>query len=126
MILVDSSIWIDHLRRPIPTLQQLLRDEKVLCHPMVVGEIAMGNFKQRDFILREMCDLPVATVASHSDILHFISHHSLHGVGIGYIDAHLLAATRLTRGSTIWTGDKRLKQAAERLLLDFQARNAKS
>jgi predicted nucleic acid-binding protein len=105
MILVDTSIWIDHLQKSDALLARLLRERKVLCHPMVIGEIAVGSFKQRDVI---------------------ITLYSLYGSGIGYIDAHLLAATRLTRGSAIWTGDKRLKSAAERLLLDFQTHNAKS
>jgi predicted nucleic acid-binding protein len=126
MILVDTSIWIDHLQKSDALLARLLRERKVLCHPMVIGEIAVGSFKQRDVILRQLRTLPSAVQASHNEAVEFITLYSLYGSGIGYIDAHLLAATRLTRGSAIWTGDKRLKSAAERLLLDFQTHNAKS
>jgi predicted nucleic acid-binding protein len=120
MILVDTSIWIDHLRKPEPLLQQLLTDGKVLCHPMVIGEIAVGSFRQRATIVSKLRTLPTAVVASHDEVLQFITRHSLYGSGIGYIDAHLLAAATLTRGSSIWTGDKRLHNAAAGLSLAFQ------
>jgi hypothetical protein len=120
MILVDTSVWIDHLQRSDSSLQQLLRDDKVLCHPMVIGELAVGSFRQREVILQRLSALPAAIAASHDEALRFITRHSLYGRGIGYIDAHLLAAVRLTPRSTLWTRNKRLREAAEFLKLDFR------
>jgi predicted nucleic acid-binding protein len=120
MILVDTSVWIDHLQRSDSSLQQLLRHDKVLCHPMVIGELAVGNFRQRAGILQRLTALPAAIAASHDETLRFITHHSLYGRGIGYIDAHLLAAVKLTPGCTLWTRDKRLREITESLHLDFR------
>lgn len=120
MILVDTSVWIDHFQRSDPHLQRLLRRDRVLCHPIVVGEIAIGSFRQREAILSKLRDLPTLTAAGHDEVLRFISHHSLYGQGIGYIDAHLLAAVRLTPGSTLWTRDKRLHEVAESFNLAFR------
>jgi predicted nucleic acid-binding protein len=119
MILVDTSVWIDHLQRIDPFLQKLLLDGRVVCHTMVIGEIAVGSFKQREVILNKLRELPTVASAGHEEVLHFISRHSLFGSGIGYIDAHLLAAARLTRGTLIWTRDKRLALAAESLGIIF-------
>jgi predicted nucleic acid-binding protein len=119
MILVDTSVWIDHLQRIDPFLQKLLLDGRVVCHPMVIGEIAVGSFKQRELILDKLRTLPRVISADHEEVIHFISRHSLFGSGIGYIDAHLLAAVRLTRGTSVWTRDKRLQQAAEGLSVAF-------
>lgn len=120
MILVDTSVWIDHLQRSDPHLQKLLRDKDVLCHPMVIGEIAVGSFKQRAVILAQLSALPRTITASHDEALRFITRHALYGSGIGYIDVHLLAAVKLTPGSTLWTRDKRLREFAESLDLDFR------
>lgn len=119
MILVDTSVWIDHLRRADPTMRRLLEKDEVLSHLLVIGEIAVGSFKRRDRILRELDLLPLATQAGHDDALRFISHNKLFGLGIGYIDAHLLASVRLTPGATLWTRDKRLAKVAESLNLAF-------
>lgn len=108
MILVDTSIWIDHLRQRDERLSGLLDHGRVLAHAFVTGELALGNLQNRDAILGAMQDLPQAPVATDAEVLGFISGTALYGLGIGYIDAHLLAATRLAPGTTLWTRDKRL------------------
>jgi len=115
VILVDTSIWIDFLRRGDERLADLLDRSAVLGHPCVTGELALGNLRNRDEILSLLRDLPQALVAEHGEVLHLINDHRLHGHGIGYIDAHLLAATRLTPDARLWTRDKRLAALAERL-----------
>ncbi len=114
MILVDSSVWIDHLRSSDATLTGLLGGGQVLAHPFVIGELAMGSLRQRDAILNALRDLPQATVAGDDEVLGFIDQHRLFGLGIGYVDAHLLAAARLTAGASLWTRDKRLHDVAIR------------
>lgn len=118
MILVDTSIWIDHLRHRDGTLVELLRSGLVLCHPWVIGELALGNLRNRDEILRLLHGLPRATVATDGEVLTLVSRESLHGRGIGYVDAHLLAAARLTAHGTLWTRDKRLSALASQLGVD--------
>jgi hypothetical protein len=121
MILVDTSVWIDHLRSADISLQHLLDREKVLTHPWVIGEIAVGSFRRRDRILDELSSLPMAIMAEHEEVLRFISDHRLYGLGIGYIDAHLLVVVQLTPGATLWTRDKRLREVAEKLNLDYRS-----
>ena len=96
-------------------LVALLNTGRVLVHPFVVGELALGDLRQRQAILAFLQDLPRANQAMDQEGLHFIERYALAGQGIGYIDAHLLASTRLTTGSSLWTRDKRLLRAAERL-----------
>ena len=96
MILVDTSIWVDHFRSQDDRLARLLDDRKVSMHPFVAGELAVGNLRNRDEILLMLNSLPVTAVASHDEALHFISNFSLAGRGLGYIDIHLLAAVSLT------------------------------
>ncbi len=115
MILVDTSIWIDYLRAGHLTLAHLLERGSVLGHPWVVGELALGHLSQRQEILGLLNSLPQAAVATPAEILTFIEHHELHGLGIGYVDAQLLAATQLTPDIGLWTNDKRLAAAAARL-----------
>ncbi|WP_158790480.1 type II toxin-antitoxin system VapC family toxin [Granulicella sp. L60] len=117
MILVDTSVWIDHLRKGEDRLQSLLKSNQVLSHAFVIGEVAMGSFKQRGLILDGLRNLPQATIAEDDEVLEFISRQTLFGTGIGYIDVHLLAAVRLTPGALLWTRDKRLKEIAEGLSL---------
>ncbi len=117
MIIVDTCIWVDHLRGTDPILQQLLDVEDVLSHPFIIGELALGSLRQRQIILREMSRLPAAIVATPSEVLRVIDGHALFNRGIGYVDAHLLAATRLTPGASLWTRDKRLLAAAQSLSL---------
>lgn len=115
MILVDTSIWIDHLRASDERLARMLDDGKVLAHPFVTGELALGNLRQRDAVLSALQDLPQACVATGNEVLRFIGAKSLFGIGIGYIDAHLLASVLLTPGSMLWTRDRRLLEASSRL-----------
>jgi predicted nucleic acid-binding protein len=115
VILVDTSVWVDHLRQIDGGLQTLLNAGSVLTHPLVVGEIAMGSLRQRKVVLHSLSNLPQAIVATHAEVLHFVDRHGLFGRGIGFADAHLLAAARLTAGSTLWTRDRRLHAVAQQL-----------
>ena len=115
MILVDTSVWVDHLRAGDRTLVGLLDTGRVLSHAFVTGELALGDLRQRDLVLATLQDLPQASVATDREVLRFIGQHELFGLGIGYVDAHLLAAVRLTAGAALWTRDKRLLGVAERL-----------
>jgi predicted nucleic acid-binding protein len=115
VILVDTSIWVDHLRHGDPALVALLQSDRVMVHPFVIGEIALGSLKKRDMIIASLQDLPQAIVVTDKEALHFIESHSLSGSGIGYVDLHLLASTRLDKGSSLWTRDKRLLEVAQRL-----------
>lgn len=120
MILADTSIWIDHLRSGDDVLVGLLGRSAVLAHPCVIGELALGNLRNRDEILGLLRDLPRAVVAEHDEVLRLIADERLHGHGVGYVDAQLLAAARLTRDATLWTRDKRLARLARRLAVGFQ------
>lgn len=124
MILVDTSIWIDHLRSGNATLARLLDTSTVLAHPWVTGEVALGNLGHRDEVIGLLRGLPQAIVADNDEVLRLIEQNVLHGAGIGYIDAQLLAATRLTPDTALWTRDKRLAAVTERLALGFQAPSA--
>ncbi|MGO4122796.1 type II toxin-antitoxin system VapC family toxin [Inquilinus sp. YAF38] len=115
MILVDTSVWIDHLRSADDVLAHLLDVGQVLMHPFIVGELALGSLHQRDLILQTLLDLQQADVATEQEVLHFIARHVLFGRGIGYVDAHLLASVKLTAGISLWTRDKRLLAVAEQL-----------
>jgi len=112
VILVDTSVWVDHLRIGNRALSELLEGGMVLAHPFVIGELALGNLVRRELVLGALSDLPRAGVASDAEALHFIERHVLFGRGIGYVDAHLLAATSLTAGAALWTYDKRLRSVA--------------
>lgn len=115
MILVDTSVWIDHLRKGESRLRFLLESRQVLSHPFIIGELAMGSFQQRDVLLRELLNLPQATVAYDDEVLGFVSTKALFGLGIGYIDAHVLAAAKLTPSTFLWTRDRRLREIATNL-----------
>jgi len=119
MILIDTSIWIDHLRVGDAELVALLNSAQVVSHPFVVGELACGNLRSRDEVLTLMGELPQVTVATDAEVLYFIEQHELMGRGIGYIDAHLLAAVSLTSPARLWTRDKRLDAVAVDLGLAF-------
>ena len=121
MILVDTSIWIDHLRASDERLARLLDAGQVLAHPFVTGELALGNLRNRDAVLGALQDLPQADMATESEVLRFIAQKGLFGLGIGYIDAHLLAAVLLTPGSLLWTRDKRLLAASAQLGISANA-----
>lgn len=115
MILVDTSVWIDHLRAGDEMLKMLLQRNRVRTHPFVIGEVALGSLRQRAAVLGALRGLPTATVAADSEVSQLIEDETLHGLGIGYVDAHLLAAVRLTPGTALWTRDRRLHSVAERL-----------
>jgi predicted nucleic acid-binding protein len=115
VILVDTSVWIDFLRNGDDQLARLLNRSTVLGHPCVTGELALGNLRNRTEILSLLHDLPQAVVAEHHEVLRLITDHKLHGHGIGFIDAHLLAAARLTPDATLWTKDRRLARLSEQL-----------
>ncbi|GAA3710337.1 type II toxin-antitoxin system VapC family toxin [Microlunatus aurantiacus] len=115
MILVDTAVWIDHLHSREPRLVSLLLDAEVCVHPMVVGELALGSLRDRSGVLALMRHLPEVPTAAHHEVLDFVETHDLHGTGLSLVDAHLLAALRLSRTDRLWTRDRRLRQAAERL-----------
>ncbi len=115
MILVDTSVWIDHLRSTEAHLSELLNEGRVCMHPHVLGEIALGSLKHRAVVLEAMQNLPPAIVATDDEVFRFIDHHALFGLGVGYTDAHLLAATKLSPGTRLWTRDRRLSAASIRL-----------
>lgn len=115
MILVDSTVWVDHLRGVDPLLVSRLDAGLVFTHPFVIGEIALGSLRQRDKILSALRDLPMAKQAADDEVQTFIEQQPLYSLGIGYVDAHLLAATRLTPGLRLWTRDRRLNEIASQL-----------
>jgi len=116
VILVDTSIWVDHLRAGDSELVRRLGAREVLIHPFVIGEIALGNLAQRQLILGSMARLPHAVVATDDEVMRLIDDEPLHGQGIGYVDAHLLASCRLSR-CRLRTRDKRLSLIASAMKL---------
>ncbi|GMQ89845.1 MAG: type II toxin-antitoxin system VapC family toxin [Gammaproteobacteria bacterium] len=120
MILVDISVWIDHLRVGDKTLAGLLDSAQVLTHPFVVGELACGNLHNRAEVLRLLQDLPQTPVARDAEVLFFIEQRRLMGRGIGYVDAHLLAATALADPARLWTRDTRLADVAAEFTLAYE------
>jgi hypothetical protein len=114
VILADTSVWADHLRRGDKVLAALLDEGQIAIHPYVIGELALGELRTREAVIDRLHDLPQTTVATAAEILQFIARHALYRLGIGYVDTHLLAAAQLT-GILLWTRDKRLHRAAERL-----------
>lgn len=125
MILVDTSVWVDHLRTGSPALARELRAGRVLAHPFVIGEIALGSLRQPEPVLGALSDLPQAAVATDREVLLFIERNALSGRGIGYVDAHLLAAARLTPGAGLWTNDRRLRSVAADLGLEADPAKAR-
>jgi predicted nucleic acid-binding protein len=119
LILVDTSIWVDHIRAQDVGLRALLENDHVLGHPFVIGELAMGNLPQRSIWLRDLGRLPAALVARHHEVLSMIESATLYGRGLGYVDVHLLASARLSR-SRLWTRDRRLADAAGEMGIAFQ------
>jgi len=117
VILTDTSIWVDHLRVGNARLTGLLNRGAVLAHPWVIGELALGNLSPGSEVLRLLHDLPQTLVATDAEVLTLIAAAGLAGSGIGYVDAQLLAATRLTPDARLWTGERRLRAIAARLNL---------
>jgi predicted nucleic acid-binding protein len=118
MVLVDTSVWVSHLRDGNPGLAGLLDDGRAMCHPLIVGELACGNLKDRAAILSHLRLLPMSTEAEHHEVLSFIETHRLMGTGLGYVDVHLMASAVLT-GVPLWTLDKKLAQAADSLRIKY-------
>lgn len=118
MVLVDTSVWVTHLRDGTAELEILLNDGQAVCHPFVVSELACGNVKNRDEILSLLQALDQAETAEHHEVMHFIEEHKLMGKGLGYIDMHLLASVLLT-GIPLWTLDKRLAEVTASLGLNY-------
>ena len=119
-MLVDTSVWIDHLRRGNSALAARLQNGEVEIHPFVVGELACGNLRRRDEILALLRSLPEVTRGEHDEVLSLVESKRLAGRGLGWVDAHLLAAALLHR-TTLWTLDKRLAEEARRLGILFDA-----
>lgn len=119
MILVDTSVWIDHLRSGEPELANALERGQVLMHPFVLGELACGNLQNREEVLGLLGDLPAAPTATDPEVLGLIERRNLMGRGIGYIDVHLLASAALSDLGRLWTRDRRLAAAATELKLTF-------
>ena len=117
MILVDTSVWVDHLRKGVPALASALEQGNVLMHPFVRGELACGNLKNRGEVLRLLEELPGAPIATDVETLNFIERRALMGRGLGYIDVHLLASVALAGTARLWTRDKRLAVVAVDLKL---------
>lgn len=119
MILVDTSVWVDHLRDGAPALAAALEQGSVLMHPFVLGELACGNLKNRSEVLRLLGDLPAAPLATDPEALNYIERRALMGRGIGYVDVHLLASAALAGAARLWTRDKRLAVVAADLKLAY-------
>ena len=120
-VLVDTSVWVEFIRDGNAQLSELLQKGQVLMHDMVIGEIACGSAPSRKERLQAMDNLPKITMAEHSEVLRFIDKHRLFGCGLGYVDNHLLAACILQADCALWSRDKRLCAAAERLGIAFGA-----
>jgi predicted nucleic acid-binding protein len=118
MVLVDTSIWVSHLRDGNAELANLLNDGSVLCHPLIVGELACGNLKDRALILSFLQFLPMSIEAEHDEVLSFIDDNRLMGKGVGYVDVHLIASAILM-GVSLWTLDKKLAQVADSLHIKY-------
>ncbi|MBW2266813.1 MAG: type II toxin-antitoxin system VapC family toxin [Deltaproteobacteria bacterium] len=119
MILVDTSIWVTHLRRGSRQLEKLLMDAEVMCHPFIIGELACGNLQNRNEIISLLQSLPMAPTIEFDEFLFFIDRNQLMGKGVGFVDVHVLASAQLT-GVPLWTADKRLKSVADQLELTFK------
>jgi hypothetical protein len=119
MVLVDTSVWVSHLRDGNNELVNLLHNGTVLCHPLIVGELACGNLKDRAAILSFLQLLPMSIETEHEEVLSFIENNRLMGKGMGYVDVQLIASAILT-GVPIWTLDKKLAQAADGLQIKYK------
>jgi predicted nucleic acid-binding protein len=119
VVLVDTSIWVTHLRQGSAHLEQLLLDGRVACHPFVVGELACGNIKNRQEFLILLQSLPIAPSVTLDELLHFIEQKRVMGIGIGLVDAHLLASAQLSE-IPLWTSDKVLRSVATQLNLAYR------
>ena len=122
MILVDTNVWIDHLRRPEPALARLLAARRVLMHPMILGELTCGNMPDREQRLREWRRLPRIDSLDRDDVIAWIEPESLTGQGIGFLDAHLLLSA-IREGAKLWTRDRSLRSLTTRFSTAFSEPN---
>jgi predicted nucleic acid-binding protein len=113
MVLVDTSVWVEHLREGTIGLEELLDDGQVICHPFIIGELACGNLKNRGEVLSLLQVLPMAIRVEHEEVMQFIENNNLMGKGLGYIDMHLLASAILTK-VPLWTRDRKLKEISSK------------
>jgi len=120
MVLVDTSVWIDHLRSDEDQLIDLLNHAQVLIHPMVIGELACGNLQNRQQILALLKRLPLAVEATHDEVFHCLDKNKLMGKGADFVDMHLLASTLLSPNTVLWTRDRRLNNLAKNLKVDWK------
>lgn len=118
MVLVDTSVWVAHLHHGAVGLDLLLNEGDVVCHPLIIGELACGHLKNRTEILSLLQTLPVTILVEHAEVLRFIDSHRLMGKGLGYIDIHLLASATLTN-VPLWTLDKKLHEVSSKLGLFY-------
>ncbi len=116
MVLVDTSVWVSHLRASKPALETLLLETEVACHPYIIGELACGNIKNRKEFLSLLQALPMVSVVTQEEFLHFVDAHKVMGTGVGFVDVHLMASSRLMRIS-LWTEDAKLKTVAAKFKL---------
>ena len=116
MLLVDTSVWIDHLRSGEERLTRLLENGEVVVHPFVIGELACGNLRNRQEILSLLADLPRVESVSYDEVMFFIGRHVLHGRGLGFVDVNLLASCAVEEIG-LWSKDVRLMKAARELWL---------
>lgn len=115
MILVDTSIWIDHFRHGDLELSKIIEDDRLLCHPFVIGELALGSLRERDAVIAFLAAQREAAIATHAEVMTVIDRYAIFSMGIGYTDAHLLTSTLLDRRASLWTRDKRLAAAAQKV-----------
>lgn len=118
-VLVDTSIWVNHLRSSNVHLENMLNNTEVICHPLVIGELACGNLKNRKEILTLLASLPMAPEVDYDEALDFIELNNLMGKGLGFIDVMLLASSRLV-GLPIWTNDRKLRESAQKLSISYK------
>lgn len=114
-VLVDTSVWIDHLGPGDPLMSTLLVERRVLMHPFVLGEIALGSLRNRTKLIADLRTIPQAVHVDDLDVIHAIERQQMHGSGIGYVDAHLACAALVMSGVVLWTREKKLRKVAERL-----------
>lgn len=115
MILVDTSVWIDHFRRPVAALEHLILAEQAMCHPFIRGELAVGHLRDWLEAVGALQALPQAKTASEGEFLTLIVNEQLAATGLGFVDVHLLASCRATPGTKLWSRDKRLAKYADRM-----------
>lgn len=114
MILADTSVWIDHFRHSSAALRAVIENDALLCHPAIIGELALGSLRDRRDVLSFLNAQREVAVATHDEVMGLIEHHGLFSMGIGYTDAHLLASTLIDSRAELWTNDRRLQAAAQK------------